>query len=78
MAIIFLFCLGIKKAEKEDDVIYEIVFDKEFLGGIQLRSSPNRAYKMSWKNFINLSHGIRLQNNKAKNSASVPAQQGGY
>ncbi|XP_075211430.1 5'-3' exoribonuclease pacman isoform X2 [Lycorma delicatula] len=69
---------GIKLAEKEDNIVYDVVFDKEFVGGIQIRCSSNRGYRMNDKCFINLSHGIRLENSKSKSNVSVNVQQPEY
>ena len=44
--------------------MYEIVFDEEFLGGLTLRCSPNRAYRLPPACLLNLSHGKRLQDQK--------------
>ena len=40
---------------------YEIVFDEEFLGGLALRCSPNRAYRLPASCLLNISYGKRLE-----------------
>ncbi|XP_062506213.1 5'-3' exoribonuclease 1-like isoform X2 [Corticium candelabrum] len=44
-----------------DNPLYEVLFDEPFLGGMTIRCSPNRAYKLPPSAFINISHGKRLQ-----------------
>lgn len=39
--------------------LYEVVFDEEFLGGMLLRCSGNRAYKLPASCLLNLSYGKR-------------------
>lgn len=39
--------------------MYEVVFDKEFLGGMTLRCSSNRAYRLPPSCLLNLSYGKR-------------------
>lgn len=45
-------------------MMYEILFDEEFLGGLALRCSPNRAYRLPAMCLLNLSHGKRSQKDK--------------
>ena len=54
--------IGIKNASKALDVVYEILFDNEFPGGLPLKGaqeSPNRVYNLPFWAMINLSHGKR-------------------
>ena len=47
--------------------MYEVVFDQEFLGGVSLRCSGNRAYKLPSSCLLNISYGKRWgQNNEHK------------
>ena len=46
---------------KDVGAVYEIVFDEEFLGGLTLRCSPNRAYCLPPSFLLNISHGVRLK-----------------
>jgi len=50
---------AIHPAEKIQDVIYDVVFDEEFIGGLTLRCSPGRAYRMPPYALINISYGER-------------------
>lgn len=56
--------IGIKNAQKTMDVIYEVLFDTEFAGGLPVRgveSSPTRVYHVPPWSLINLTHGQRQQ-----------------
>ena len=46
-------------AEKPEEVLYEVVFDQEFPGGVEIRCSGKRGYKIPASAFLNFSHGIR-------------------
>ncbi|XP_015922998.1 5'-3' exoribonuclease 1 [Parasteatoda tepidariorum] len=61
--------IGIQKAEKESDDMYEILFDKEFLGGIAIGSGTKKGYRMPADALINISHGLRLQ--KQNNNSPI-------
>ena len=58
--------------------IYEVLFDEEFLGGLTLRCTPNRAYCLPPSCLLNLSHGVRLkaEKNAPKQQGSVVAPEG--
>jgi hypothetical protein len=49
--------IGICPAEKEQDMLYEVLFDEEFLGGLAIRCPPNRAYRMPSSAMINITFG---------------------
>ncbi|ESO88894.1 hypothetical protein LOTGIDRAFT_165314, partial [Lottia gigantea] len=49
--------VGIHPAEKEMDVLYDVVFDEEFVGGIEVRCSKNRGYRVPCFTMINLTYG---------------------
>ncbi|XP_046562363.1 LOW QUALITY PROTEIN: 5'-3' exoribonuclease 1-like [Haliotis rubra] len=53
--------VGIHPDEKESDTLYDVVFDAEFIGGINVRSSPNRGYRVPAAAMINLTHGERKE-----------------
>lgn len=56
--------VGIHKVPNEEDS-YDIVFDKPFNGGLVLNGcSPGRGYKLSKLALINVSHGIRVYEEK--------------
>ncbi|GFT31283.1 5'-3' exoribonuclease 1 [Nephila pilipes] len=66
--------VGIQNATKESDYIYEIVFDKEFSGGIALPSGSKKSYRMPPNGIINLSYGDRLRrqsHSPSKNTRNV-------
>ena len=66
--------LSISIGGNEVGTHYEILFDEEFLGGLTLRCSPNRAYRLPPSCLINISHGLRLKN-PPKQSPSYRHQQ---
>ncbi|KAJ8980060.1 hypothetical protein NQ317_012900 [Molorchus minor] len=54
-----------KSADGSDrDVIYDVVFDKPFDGGMQLNCSENRGYKLPNTAVVNISYGTRLMEAK--------------
>ncbi|XP_015268972.1 PREDICTED: 5'-3' exoribonuclease 1 [Gekko japonicus] len=66
--------IGIKGASRESDVLYEVLFDEEFHGGLTLRCSPARGYRMPASALINLSHGHRSETGNQKLTAIVKPQ----
>jgi hypothetical protein len=54
----------------EVNSVYDVLFDEEFPGGVSLRCSPGRGYKMSAANLINLTYGA-AKTPKAKNSRNA-------
>ncbi|XP_076837756.1 5'-3' exoribonuclease 1 isoform X2 [Brachyhypopomus gauderio] len=53
--------IGIKGAEREAEILYEVLFDEEFAGGLTIRCSAGRGYRLPPCALINLSHGGRLE-----------------
>ncbi|XP_025419892.1 5'-3' exoribonuclease 1 isoform X2 [Sipha flava] len=51
--------ISISKSHIDTDVIYSVIFDKEFPNGMSFNGSVNRGYKLCRMSFINLSHAIR-------------------
>lgn len=51
----------------EVNTVYDVLFDEEFPGGVALRCSLGRGYKMSGANLINLTYGAS-KSTKAKTS----------
>ncbi len=45
---------------KEVNTLFDIVFDEEFVGGMQLRCSPGKGYKLSPACLINITYGLKL------------------
>lgn len=72
--ILFL-ASGIQKAEHPNETVYDIVFDKPFLGGMTLNCSRNRGYRCSHLYFINISHGDRLSQVKTPRPTPQPVAQ---
>ncbi|XP_040283999.1 5'-3' exoribonuclease 1 isoform X3 [Bufo bufo] len=54
--------IGIKGAERDADVLLEVLFDEEFPGGLSIRCTQSRGYRVPTSALINLSHGIRTEN----------------
>ena len=55
-------CLaGIREAAEPADVLYEVLFDEPFEGGLALRCSAGRGYKMPPFSLMSISHGLRLK-----------------
>ena len=54
--------LGIQPADKEADVLYDVMFDEPFQGGLTRAGelSTHRCYILHWGAFINISHGGRM------------------
>lgn len=68
---------GIHIAEKEMDIMYDVLFDREFAGGLKLRCSANRGYRMSGQGFLNLSYGIRAETVKSQVKPTAIVQPSG-
>uniref|UniRef100_A0A8B9C2A9 5'-3' exoribonuclease 1 n=1 Tax=Anser brachyrhynchus TaxID=132585 RepID=A0A8B9C2A9_9AVES len=66
--------IGIKGASRETDVLFEVLFDEEFLGGLTIRCSPARGYRLPSSALINLSHGSRSEMGNQKLTAIVKPQ----
>ncbi|XP_051556406.1 5'-3' exoribonuclease 1-like isoform X2 [Myxocyprinus asiaticus] len=66
--------IGIKGAEREAEVLYEVLFDEEFAGGLTIRCSPGRGYRLPPSALINLSHGSRKEKGSHKLTAVVKPQ----
>ncbi|XP_066513701.1 5'-3' exoribonuclease 1-like isoform X3 [Hoplias malabaricus] len=66
--------IGIKGAERDAEVMYEVLFDEEFAGGLTIRCSPGRGYRLPPCALINLSHGSRQEQSSHKLTAIVKPQ----
>uniref|UniRef100_A0A3P9K831 5'-3' exoribonuclease 1 n=1 Tax=Oryzias latipes TaxID=8090 RepID=A0A3P9K831_ORYLA len=66
--------VGIKGAEREAEVLYEVLFDEEFAGGLIIRCASPRAYRLPPFALINLSHGVRTDHGFHKLTAIVKPQ----
>lgn len=66
--------IGIKGADREAEILYEVIFDEEFAGGLTIRCSPGRGYRLPPSALINLSHGSRKELGSHKLTAIVKPQ----
>ncbi|XP_058517368.1 5'-3' exoribonuclease 1 isoform X3 [Ochotona princeps] len=66
--------IGIKGANREADVLFEVLFDEEFPGGLTIRCSPGRGYRLPSSALVNLSHGSRPETGNQKLTAIVKPQ----
>ncbi|XP_055969914.1 5'-3' exoribonuclease 1 [Sorex fumeus] len=66
--------IGIKGANREADVLFEVLFDEEFAGGLTIRCSPGRGYRLPPSALVNLSHGSRSETGGQKLTAIVKPQ----
>ncbi len=46
--------------KENSPTLYEVLFDEDFLGGLKLRCSSNRAYRLPASCLLSISHGRRL------------------
>ena len=56
--------------------MYEVLFDEDFLGGLKLRCSSNRAYRLPASCLLSISHGKRVEENKKGKSHKGYTQSG--
>ncbi|KAM9190051.1 5'-3' exoribonuclease 1 isoform 4-T4 [Dugong dugon] len=66
--------IGIKGANREADVLFEVLFDEEFPGGLTIRCSPGRGYRLPTSALVNISHGSRSETGNQKLTAIVKPQ----
>nr|KAF6476912.1 5'-3' exoribonuclease 1 [Rousettus aegyptiacus] len=66
--------IGIKGANREADVLFEVLFDEEFPGGLTIRCSPGRGYRLPTSALVNLTHGSRSETGNQKLTAIVKPQ----
>lgn len=66
--------IGIKGADREAEVLYEVLFDEEFAGGLNIRCTSPRGYRLPPCALINLSHGARVDHSSHKLTAIVKPQ----
>lgn len=64
--------IGIQATNKNDgvndmEVMYDVVFDQPFPGGLQLNCSPGRGYRLPKPALINITHGMRVVQQKTVN-----------
>ncbi|KAL0965964.1 hypothetical protein UPYG_G00288750 [Umbra pygmaea] len=66
--------IGVKGAKREAEVLYEVLFDEEFAGGLSIRCTAGRGYRLPPCALINLSHGVRVDQGSQKLTAIVKPQ----
>ncbi|XP_045143411.1 5'-3' exoribonuclease 1 isoform X1 [Echinops telfairi] len=66
--------IGIKGANREADILFEVLFDEEFPGGLTIRCLPGRGYRLPTSALVNLSHGSRSETGSQKLTAIVKPQ----
>ncbi|KFO21863.1 5'-3' exoribonuclease 1 [Fukomys damarensis] len=66
--------IGIKGANREADVLFEVLFDEEFPGGLTVRCSPGKGYRLPTSALVNLSHRSRSETGNRKLTAIVKPQ----
>jgi hypothetical protein len=71
------FCLGIHRTEIETELMYDVVFDKPFPGGLPLNCSASRGYRLSRPAILNLSYGQRIEQVKTVNKPTAVVQPSG-
>lgn len=55
----------------DNDVLYDVVFDSPFLGGLDVGCSTNRGYRLPRIALINKSYGQRQFNEKTGKSSEI-------
>ncbi|XP_014211300.1 5'-3' exoribonuclease 1-like isoform X2 [Copidosoma floridanum] len=64
--------VGIQKNDNSQLNMYEVLFDQPFEGGLVIHNcSPNRGYRLSPTDFINISYGLQIEN-KSKIAIAQP------
>lgn len=58
--------IGLTKSSTLESLSVEVLFDREFHGGLNIRSSSARGYKVPVSALINLSHGERKEKRSAQ------------
>lgn len=53
--------IGMQNVEKAAEAVLDVLFDKSFPGGMAIRSSPGRSYRVPGSSVINLTFGERDQ-----------------
>lgn len=66
--------IAIHMAKEEADRMYDVLFDHEFVGGMSLRCSNNRGYRMPPYALVNITHHARLEQQHHKPTAVVHPQ----
>lgn len=64
MLLIELCTLTFPESKNNSPTLYEILFDEVFLGGLKLRCSSNRAYRLPASCLLSISYGTRIEEAK--------------
>ncbi|XP_052759687.1 5'-3' exoribonuclease 1-like isoform X2 [Mya arenaria] len=67
--------VGIYPAEVEVNTVYGVIFDEDFAGGISIRNSTSRGYRMPPSALLNLTHGERKNGARPSTVVKMPAEQ---
>ncbi|KZC09221.1 5'-3' exoribonuclease 1 [Dufourea novaeangliae] len=68
--------VGIQKAENFLDTMYDVVFDRTFPGGLVVNGCEGfRGYRLSPIDFINISHGERVERDRMKSQLPGPERE---
>uniref|UniRef100_UPI00358E17BF 5'-3' exoribonuclease 1-like isoform X2 n=1 Tax=Myxine glutinosa TaxID=7769 RepID=UPI00358E17BF len=63
--------IGICGAEHEAEIVYEVLFDSEFLGGQSIRCEGKQGYRVPPSAVVNLSHGNRMTSDSYQNRGEL-------
>lgn len=69
---------GIHDVDKGPLALYDILFDKEFTGGMKIRSSPHRGYRLPGQAIININHMKANGSKRAPNKQPSTDKFSGY
>lgn len=69
--------VGIHPGRFEGDLKLSVIFDEEFIGGVNIRNEKNNGYHILASALVNLSYGVRLEDEKkmGKQEATTSAHQ---
>ncbi|XP_012226430.1 5'-3' exoribonuclease 1 [Linepithema humile] len=63
--------IGVQKATNPQDVMYDVLFDQPFMGGLTLNGcSEFRGYRLTAADFINISFGERVEQGNVMNEST--------
>ncbi|KAL6430823.1 hypothetical protein ACFW04_006974 [Cataglyphis niger] len=63
--------IGIRKANNPADIMYDVLFDQPFIGGLTLSGcSASRGYRLTAMDFINISFGERNEQGNPANEST--------
>ncbi|XP_011151267.1 5'-3' exoribonuclease 1 isoform X2 [Harpegnathos saltator] len=60
--------IGIQKANIQVDTMFDVLFDQPFIGGFSINGcSESRGYRLAITDFLNISHGERIEHGNSIN-----------